>query len=352
MTKQFSPEEFDMAGNHRDLTAEDITALMREFFGKLPTDAAPKGTRAHRAECALSVLVPAMANVCATVIAQHDAIVSLADANAELNAKIDGIIKGTSAALDSIDKKFVLVSNAFTVVDQNFDMVAAQFGFEENADDTTAEEDSMLAAAQEASFDAFSLSDLLTRLGLNSDELVVTPDADDEDGFGDAISSVPSIDDEALILSSNEVGFRLTARPMNVEEVDVFLDYLTDVTVALFQNGLIGDEESDVVLDIISKEEIGEDLAIKADAMVDSVWSDELDTILRLWWESETEGSFVIPHNSNVPAILIAALLRVAMNAKMSATAARLKALVTEMFGDLDETPRMDSLSGLVNLGG
>lgn len=133
--------------------------------------------------------------------------------------------------------------------------------------------------------------------------------------------------DDCIVNEQGLYGFKLPAR--SSVDVEVMVEYLDDLCIALFEQGLISDELSDVFLNITSGFRSGEPVPTpdQVERIADAAfWDAGMESSLRMWFENDVEGFFLTDSISdpNAEKVLLNALWRIFFNTTQDVMAERI----------------------------
>lgn len=273
MTAHFDPNTTDIVPEyHTTLSPADAAALMKQFYRKVPSGNMSGIARLDRIEQVLSCVLTAQ-------VEQSKLLIELYDA-----------VEGNDAVIAEVARELVVKSQATAAA---LEMLGtAVFGPREEA----AEKADTSAVIRQSTIYKGQSVDLTFPKG-----------------------------DDTILDEQGLYGFKLPAR--SSVTVDVMVEYLDDVCIALFQHGLISDELSDVFLAITSTYQAG---GIPSMGLIQrvtdaSAWSAEKDEALRLWFEHDVEGFFITDRatDPNAEGVLLYALWSIFYNSTSEVMAIR-----------------------------
>lgn len=260
MTAHFDPTAH--IHKHATISTADGLALFGEFFKKLPSNGLDGLSRVDRLEKMVSILV--------TAHAEQAVVVSKLEENVLAQTQTLELLGMALAAMaQESEVRFEAAANALMVLGRNV---------------------------------------------FNVDPSPAQPEPA-EDAEGPLVLRFPH-GDTNIVHEQGLVGFRLMAS--NTVSAVTMLEYLDDVVIGLFEQGLVSDELSDDYLDI--------SLAIRTGQMIDTAkvarignsaeWNSEMDAGLAQWHASKDEGVFAFRASDikDVEGVLLAAVWRILFN--------------------------------------
>lgn len=285
MTAHFDPNTTDIVPEyHTTLSPAAAAALMKQFYRKVPSGNMSGIARLDRIEQVLSCVLTAQ-------VEQSKLLIELYDA-----------VEGNDAVIAEVARELVVKSQATAAA---LEMLGtAVFGPREEA-------------AEKADTSAVIRQSIIYK--------------------GQSVDLTFPKGDDTILDEQGLYGFKLPAR--SSVTVDVMVEYLDDVCIALFQHGLISDELSDVFLAITSTYQAGGIPSMDLIQRVTdaSAWSAEKDEALRLWFEHDVEGFFITDRatDPNVEGVLLYALWSIFYNSTSEVMAIR---VLKDVMGlDLEE---------------
>lgn len=285
MTAHFDPKTTEIIPEyHETLSPAAAADLMKQFFRKVPSGNMSGIARLDRIEQVLSCIVTAQ-------VEQSKLLIELYDA-----------VEGNDAVISEIARELVVKSQATAAA---LEMLGtAVFGPREEA-------------AEKADTSAVIRQSIIYK--------------------GQSVDLTFPKGDDTILDEQGLYGFKLPAR--SSVTVDVMVEYLDDVCIALFQHGLISDELSDVFLAITSTFRSGGIPSMDLIQRVTdaSAWSAEKDEALRLWFEHDVEGFFITDRatDPNAEGVLLYALWSIFYNSTSEVMAIR---VLKDVMGiDLEE---------------
>lgn len=285
MTAHFDPNTTDIVPEyHTTLSPAAAAALMKQFYRKVPSGNMSGIARLDRIEQVLSCVLTAQ-------VEQSKLLIELYDA-----------VEGNDAVIAEVARELVVKSQATAAA---LEMLGtAVFGPREEA-------------AEKADTSAVIRQSIIYK--------------------GQSVDLTFPKGDDTILDEQGLYGFKLPAR--SSVTVDVMVEYLDDVCIALFQHGLISDELSDVFLAITSTYQAGGIPSMDLIQRVTdaSAWSAEKDEALRLWFEHDVEGFFITDRatDPNAEGVLLYALWSIFYNSTSEVMAIR---VLKDVMGlDLEE---------------
>lgn len=273
MTAHFDPNTTDIVPEyHTTLSPAAAAALMKQFYRKVPSGNMSGIARLDRIEQVLSCVLTAQVEQSKLLIELHDAV------------------EGNDAVIAEVARELVVKSQATAAA---LEMLStAVFGPREEA-------------AEKADTSAVIRQSIIYK--------------------GQSVDLTFQKGDDTILDEQGLYGFKLPAR--SSVTVDVMVEYLDDVCIALFQHGLISDELSDVFLAITSTYQAGGIPSMDLIQRVTdaSAWSAEKDEALRLWFEHDVEGFFITDRSTdpNAEGVLLYALWSIFYNSTSEVMAIR-----------------------------
>lgn len=275
MTAHFDPNTTDIVPEyHTTLSPAAAAALMKQFYRKVPSGNMSGIARLDRIEQVLSCVLTAQ-------VEQSKLLIELYDA-----------VEGNDAVIAEVARELVVKSQATAAA---LEMLGtAVFG----------PRDGVAEPQTEASTPVIKQSIIYK---------------------GQSVALTFPKGDDTILDELGLYGFKLPAR--SSVTVDVMVEYLDDVCIALFQHGLISDELSDVFLAITSTYQAGGIPSVDLIKRVTdaTAWSAEKDEALRLWFENDVEGFFITDRatDPNVEGVLLYALWSIFYNSTSEVMAIR-----------------------------
>lgn len=285
MTAHFDPNTTDIIPEyHTTLSPAAAAALMKQFYRKVPSGNMSGIARLARIEQVLSCVLTAQVEQSKLLIELHDAV------------------EGNDAVIAEVARELVVKSLA----------TAAALEILGTAVFATREE-----ASEEADTSAAIRQSIIYK--------------------GQSVDLTFPKGDDTILDEQGLYGFKLPAR--SSVTVDVMVEYLDDVCIAMFQHGLISDELSDVFLAITSTYQSGGIPSMDLIKRVTdaSAWSAEKDAALRLWFKNDEEVFFITDRatDPNAEGVLLYALWSIFYNSTSEVMAIR---VIKDVMGiDIEE---------------